>query len=67
MKEKVNKMFYKKIMLFVKGIMYNKKYVKMEKSTFYNLIYTLLYEWNDLDDNAKKMYLKGFQKILDNE
>jgi hypothetical protein len=39
----------------------------MEKSTFYDLIYTLLYEWNDLDDNAKKMYLKGFQKILDNE
>lgn len=59
-------MFYKKIMLFVKGIYYNKKYVKMEKSTFYTLIYTLMYEWDNLSDEAKKMYLKGFQKILDN-
>ena len=58
-------MMYKKIMLFVKGIMYNKKYVKMEKSVFYCLIYTLLYDWETLDENAKKMYLKSFQKILD--
>ena len=27
-------MFYKKIMVFVKGIYYNKKYVKMEKALF---------------------------------
>lgn len=60
-------MFYKKIMLFVKGIYYNKKYIKMEKSTFYSLIYTFLYEWNDLSDEAKKQYLKSFQKILDNK
>ena len=59
-------MFYKKIMIFVKGIYYNKKYVKMEKSTFYSLIYTLLYEWNDLSDEAKKQFIKSFQKILDN-
>ena len=58
-------MMYKKIMLFVKGIMYNKKYVKMEKSVFYCLIYTLLYDWETLDENAKKMYLKSFQKMLD--
>ena len=59
-------MFYKKIMLFVRGIYYNKKYVKMEKCTFYLLIFTLLYEWDKISDESKEIIIKGFQKILDN-
>lgn len=59
-------MFYKKIMIFVRGIYYNKKYVKMEKSTFCVLISTLLYEWDKLSDKAKEQIIKSFYKILDN-
>lgn len=57
----------KKIMLFVKGIMYDKKYVKMEKDVFFLLVHTLLYDWDKLSEEAKENYLKGFQKIIDNE
>ena len=48
------------------GIMWNKKYVKMDKKTFRLLLNTLLYDWNYLDGEAQKNYIKMFNKILDN-
>ena len=55
--------FYVKNMF---GIMWNKKYVKMDKKTFRLLLNTLLYDWNYLDGEAQKNYIKMFNKILDN-